>query len=264
MRIVIIGTGNVAYHFMKALYAAQHEVICVASRTYEHALHFARMADELSHESDNGCSCNATDNVSLVPADADLYLIAVSDDAISDVSQRMPSVKGVVVHTSGATPIDVLQSHKHRAVIYPCQTLSRADVVDFAHLPLMVEAVDAESEHVAVSFASSLSNNVGRATSEQRLHIHLAAVLVSNFTNHLIALAKQHSDNNGIDYRVLKSLVCQTVDKAFRMDPVEAQTGPAIRHDEVTINRHLQMIDDASVKEIYKLLTHSIQNHSWK
>lgn len=261
MNIVLIGTGNVAFHFTKAIVNAGHNIVCIAGRNIMHASELCHKAEAFAlHARPHSLpmTIRATSDFASVPLDADIYLIAVTDDAIENVAQQLPDNIGVVTHTSGATHINALARYHRRGVIYPCQTFTASDEVDFSNLPLMLESSNAESEHVLMSFAKSISNCVDTASSLQRLHIHIAAVFASNFSNHMIALAKKHSDKNGIDYHIFKELTLQTINKAFRMDPVQAQTGPARRNDRQTIERHISLIDDNHAKQIYKLVTDSI------
>ena len=250
MRVTIIGSGNVATHFAHNIAEAGHHIECVCSRTISHAQALANTIG----------NCTSTSCLSDVPTTSDVYIISVSDNSISEVANSMPKVNGIVAHTSGATSIDALAAHSHRAVIYPCQTFTKGDDIDFTHLPLLIEANDDTTFKAVNDFALSLSTNVSPVNTAQRQVLHVAAVLSSNFTNHLIGLAKQLMDNNDIDYHVLEPLVRQTVSKAFSIDPFEAQTGPARRGDDNTLNRHRQLITDGTTLDIYNLITTSIRN----
>ena len=230
MKVTFIGQGNVATLFSEATRNSGHDVVM-----------------QNSHDVESLSDCS------------DLYVIAVSDNAIAEVASRMPRVKGVVVHTSGATDMDVLSRHENYGVLYPCQTFTKGDKIDFSTLPFLVEGNSESSVNVVRDFAESISKIVSFASSAQRAHFHVAAVMASNFVNRLIAKAKQHLDAQDLDYSFLRNLVEQTVEKAFTMDPIDAQTGPARRNDDHTINRHLSMIEDEDTRLIYNVITQSIR-----
>lgn len=249
MKVCIIGSGNVATHLATAIKGAGHTIECICSRNIEHAKELAKAI---------GCT-SATNTPTHLPS-CDITIIAVSDSAIESISTNMGNRDEIIVHTSGATPIDALSSQKRRGVLYPCQTFTTADEIDMRNVPLLIEANDEPTRKSLEALARSLSDNVGHASSEQRQHLHLAAVMACNFTNHLLLLAKQEMESNGMEMGLLRPLVEQTIKKAFAMDPYAAQTGPARRNDTSTLERHRKMITSTQTKEIYDLLTNSIKN----
>lgn len=250
MHITIIGSGNVAWHIIKATQQAGHLIDAVASRSMAHAEQIALRFDIKHHT-----------GIGDIPTTSDLYIIAVTDSSIGDVAEKMPVVNGVVVHTSGATPAEVLSRFEKHGVLYPCQTFSKNDdTIDYPTLPFFIEGCSESATKVINEYAHSISTNVSYANSIQRQHLHVSAVLVNNFTNHLFHLAKQHMESNGMSFDMLHPLIKQTVEKAFAATPYEAQTGPARRHDNATISKHEQLIDDKTTLRIYELITQSIQN----
>lgn len=249
MKVSIIGSGNVATHLARAIDDAGHTIECICSRNIGHACELAKDIQGAS----------ATDDPECIPQ-GDIIIIAVSDSAIEAVSKAIGRRNEIVIHTSGATPMDVLLQEK-RGVIYPCQTFTKSDEIDMRKVPLLIEGNDDATLKEIVAFAKTLSRNVSLASSEQRKHLHIAAVMACNFTNHLLLLAKREMENNGMEMETLRPLVEQTISKAFAMDPYEAQTGPARRNDTLTIESHRKLITDPATRDIYDLLTNSIKNN---
>ena len=248
MHITIIGSRNVAWHLSHAFIQAGHIIDAIASRNI---LHASQLALSLPHV--------PAIVLQDIPSTSDLYLIAVTDSSIKQVAQEMGNVKGVVVHTSGASSISLLNRFDNHGVLYPCQTFTKGDTIDYNNLPFFIEGNNSDSMKTINNLAHSVSSMVESASSEQRTHLHISAVLASNFTNHLLYLAEQHMKNNNMNFEMLRPLVCQTVNKAFRYSPYEAQTGPARRHDVNTIEKHKELIADPTALNIYDVLTNSIE-----
>ncbi|RNL54034.1 Rossmann-like and DUF2520 domain-containing protein [Pedobacter jejuensis] len=250
MKIVIIGSGNVATHLSLALKAAGEEIVQVFSLNLNNAETLAKriQAEPIS-------------NISKINRLADLYIICVKDDAISEIAKEFNDIDGLVVHTSGSTDIKVLSSElKHVGVFYPLQTFSKTKDVDFANIPVCIEATDAKQLDILKNIAHKLSSRVYTIDSEQRRVLHLAAVFACNFTNHMYAMANQILLNNNIDFDIIKPLITETADKILNDLPENVQTGPAVRNDDNTINKHLNMLADLpKLQEIYITLSNSIK-----
>lgn len=233
LRVVIIGSGNVATHLGRGLQQAGLHVVAVMSRNIEHA---RRLADSLT-------DCRATDSVADLPAEADLYLIATSDGAVAEVAATMPRVNGIVAHTSGSVPIDVLRPASGRtAVLYPLQTFSREAEIDLSKVPFFTEASDAATLDAIDSIGRRLSTKVAHADSEHRTTLHIAGVLSCNFVNYLWRLAGETLAKDGYSFDVLEPLITATLRKACEIGPAAAQTGPAARGDRRTIERHISLL----------------------
>src|SRR5690606_4508954 len=179
MDIVLLGSGNVATHFGKALSDAGHRVVQVYSRTEAHA---AALADALN--------ARAITDLATVDSAADAYLIAITDDAIAQVVARLPSaLKGIIVHTAGSVDVAVFASHAQRyGVIYPVQTFSRTKPIDFSRVPLALEASVEATYTQLVQLTTPISTRIFPCDSRQRLALHMAAVFACNFANHLYAI----------------------------------------------------------------------------
>ena len=189
---------------------------------------------------------------------ADIYIIAVSDDAIAAVSSKLPFENQLVVHTSGTVPLNYLDSKNRKGVFYPLQTFSKNKEIDFKTIPICLEAETPSDYEILEKIACLISNNIYKINSEQRKALHVAAVFVCNFTNHLYKLGNDICDKNQISFEILKPLIQETANKIQFLSPTEAQTGPAKREDIETINKHLNFLLDQNQKDIYKTLTKSI------
>lgn len=188
---------------------------------------------------------------------ADIYIIAVSDNAINKISSKITKQNALVVHTSGSTTIDVLQSHKNYGVFYPLQTFSKNTPVDFSNIPICLEANNPNDLSLLENLASKISNTHYHINSKQREHLHTAAVFVNNFTNHLYYIGNQICKEHDMEPTILQPLLQETAKKTARFSPYTAQTGPARRGDKLTIEKHLEKLTQ-NQQEIYKLLSHSI------
>ena len=231
LKIGLFGAGRVASVLAPALAAAGHRVVFVASRT---AYAAQKLAAQLP-----GCQVLMAGNP-LPPADA--YLLAVPDAAVAPLLAATPWPTGAVVaHTAGALPLSVFASQPQvrGGVLYPLQTFSAGRVVDWATVPLFVEAADAATETLLLALAGSLGPRVALLDSAQRLRLHVAAVWASNFPNHVLGIAQAVLAEAGLPFELLHPLVHETVAKALAAPSVFAvQTGPAVRGDAATLAAH--------------------------
>lgn len=192
-----------------------------------------------------------------LPDDADLYILAVSDDAIARVAQELPQLGGVVAHCSGTAPLDVLAAHKRRGVVWPMQTLTRGRPIKPEDVPLVVEGDSVETAQKLEAWARKWGCPVTVADGETRRRMHLASVVANNFTNHLWAVARQIMLQSGQSPQLLRPIMAETLRKALDMGPEAAQTGPARRRDGQTMSRHLEMLTPEWA-EIYRAISEDI------
>lgn len=248
IKISIIGSGNVAEHLIKAFAKSEKaEIVQV----------FSRKKESLTHLID---SDKIVTDFSVLK-EADLYIISISDNAISEVSGRLPFQNKLVVHTSGTTSVKALDSKNRKGVFYPLQTFSKAKTLDFSVIPICLEAENEADYNTLETVAKSISNVVFPISSEQRKALHVSAVFVNNFTNHLYQIGQKICEEHNVPFEILKPLIFETAEKIKTLTPVEAQTGPAKRNDSATIQAHLNYLTDENQKNIYKLLTQSIQSN---
>ena len=247
-RVVIVGSGNVAEALARALPASGVELCQL----------FARVAAL-------GGTTWTDDPRSL--AAADLYLVAVSDRAVGEVAASLPVPAGAVVaHTAGSVPLDALGGFAHRAVLYPLQTFTAGRAVDFAQVPLFIEASDEATRGAVERFARRLSTQVYPADSQRRGALHLAGVLACNFVNALYTAGERTLAREGLPFEVLKPLIAETAAKALASpSPAAVQTGPAVRGDLPTLERHrARLAGDALLLEIYNSMSQYIWETSRK
>ncbi|WKL49186.1 DUF2520 domain-containing protein [Flavobacterium pectinovorum] len=248
IKITLIGSGNVAQHLIKAF--AKSELVEIAQvfsrkkETLASLIEFDKIVDDFQDLKE-----------------ADLYIIAVTDNAISEVSAQLPFNNQLVVHTSGTASIDTLDAKNRKGVFYPLQTFSKNKDVDFSVIPICLEAENTFDFRVLDTVAKSISKAVFPINSEQRKALHVAAVFVNNFTNHLYQIGQEICEENKVPFEILKPLIQETADKINTLNPTEAQTGPAKRNDSTTIEAHLEYLTNENQKNIYKILTQSIQNN---
>lgn len=250
MDIVIIGSGNVAAVLGRKFKAAGHHILQIASRN-------ASAASALAYEWD----VISTNYLSAINRNADIYIIAVSDDAIDDVARELKLPGKVVAHTAASAPKEVLKNvSAHHGVFYPLQSL-RKDMKELPDMPVFFDGSDEKTKKSLESLAHSLSKvQVAEAGDDARLKLHVAAVVANNFTNHLYALAQDYCHKEGLDFKQLLPLIEETASRIETISPKEAQTGPAIRNDSETIHKHLELLKNhPQLKNIYVLLTESIQ-----
>lgn len=245
LKIVLLGTGNVATHFFHALNKADNvSVIQVFGRNLEELALFKNKTQTVTAPMDI--------------KEADVFLIAVSDSAVSTVSQYLKNKKGLVVHTSGSVPLNAI-SNKRKGVFYPLQTFTKEKKIDFHSIPICIETENANDYLILKELGYSVSNSIHRISSEQRQKLHLSAVLVNNFPNHLYHLAQEICNENELSFELLQPLISETVDKIRFLTPMNAQTGPAKRNDVETLQFHIEQIKQPLQKKIYQLLSESIK-----
>lgn len=250
-KVSIIGSGNVAQHLIQAFQLdGPIELVQV----------FARNKQSIAHLLD---VTKITSDYSQLKA-ADVYIMAVSDDAIAEVSSQLPFENQLVVHTSGTVPLESLDEKNRKGVFYPLQTFSKNKEVDFKTIPICLEAENETDLQLLKKLAHLISNSVYEINSEQRKALHIAAVFVNNFVNHLYQIGNEICEANHIPFAILKPLIQETANKIVKLSPKEAQTGPAKRNDFKTIAAHEQFLTDENQTTIYKLLTQSIQNNGKK
>jgi predicted short-subunit dehydrogenase-like oxidoreductase (DUF2520 family) len=249
MKIALIGAGNVATHLGLALLEKGFSIAQVYSRTRASA---ACLGKKLG--------AGSTDHLSEIITDADIYLFSIKDSVLEEVIRQLPNNDGLWLHTAGSVPMDVFAGKTERyGVLYPLQTFSKERTVSFDHIPLFIEAHLPEDEKILLKIAGKLSPTVIPLSSDKRKYLHLAAVFVCNFTNHLYQLASQILEENDLSYSLLLPLIEETAAKIKTLHPREAQTGPAVRYDSNVMEKHLQWLEeDEYKKRVYQLLSEGI------
>lgn len=245
IEISIIGNGNVAWHL-----AQVYDRCDTVSVNQIYGRDLAKLNDFKSYGS-------VTNNLSTLNP-VDFILIAVSDDHIQEVASQLPINRGVVLHTSGSKSLHILNKHTVYGVFYPLQTFSRGIEVDFKKIPICIEANNDLVLKKIKTLAKAISLKVELLNSDARKQLHLAAVMANNFTNHLLMQVKELCSAHQLDFNLIKPLLEETVDKLFKSNNLDTQTGPAKRGDYQVINQHLDQLEFSKQKELYKALTNSI------
>lgn len=245
MKIVIIGSGNVAYHLARAF---QENNIPVSQL-------FGRNGNDLKFISDQLQIPFSTTRL----ADADLYLICVSDGSISEVSKLITKENCLVSHTSGSLPKEILEGKYRKSNFYPLQTFSKFKDLNYKDIPFFVEADDQQDLELLQNLALTISDKVMVSTYEKRKYLHLTAVFACNFVNHLFARAKEISDSQEIPFDYFLPLIKETTEKIEILEPKLAQTGPAVRNDERVLQLHEALISNEEHLKIYKIMNESIK-----
>ena len=245
MQIVLIGSGNVAFHLATAFTEAQIPISQI----------FGRNTTELQKISEQFSIPFSTETL----ADADLYIISVSDSSIAEVSALIKNENALVTHTSGSVSREALSGNYRKSVFYPLQTFSKSKNLDYSKIPFFIDAENENDEEILKNLASKISKNVMLANDEKRKYIHLTAVFACNFVNHLYARAKEISDSQGIPFDYFLPLIDETTQKIHELEPKLAQTGPAIRNDEKVLKLHESLLTDEEKLKIYKTLNESIK-----
>lgn len=238
-KVAIIGYGNVGYHLANRISSKRHEVTIFSRNPKED---FILSLDQLK------------------PVAFDFIILTVPDGEIQNISEQLETSDAVVLHTSGANPISELAKHPKHGVMYPLQTFSRTKEIDFTSFPIFVEGSD-EGEKDIFTFVRTFSNDVRLLTSTNRSKLHLAAVFACNFSNHMFHLSEKLLADLEMSFQDIRPLVEETLKKAIELNPSKSQTGPAVRADESTINAHLDMLKDEQMKNIYRIITESIQTN---
>lgn len=244
--VVILGAGNVASHLFNAFDKTDKVIV---------KQWFNRNIKSIQSYKNR---VGITDDLSQLK-EADIYIIAVSDDAIARLSVKLPFENRLVVHTSGTVNIHDLDKKNRRGVFYPLQTFSKDAPIDFANVPICVEALDKSDLKCLKILAKAIGSESHKVNTTQRKSLHLAAVFVNNFTNQMYRVAHEITESQGVEFDILKPLILETAKKVQLLSPYMAQTGPAKRNDKKTIEKHIQLLENEDHKAIYELMTASIQ-----
>lgn len=248
MKVVIIGSGNVATVFAKLLHAHNYTILQVYSTTKVKAQQLAEMV-----------AATAVDSMNDITVDADLYIIAVSDKAVATVVQQLQLKDKLLVHTAGSVSKDVLKTaSSNYGVLYPIQSIRKEMSLE-TPIPFAVDGSSLSVISILTNLAKTLSKKVVQYNDEQRLKLHVAAVFACNFVNYMYVQSAQFCANEQLDFSVLQSLIEETANRLQHKHPTEVFTGPAVRGDVNTIQKHLELLQAyPSLQALYKMLSEQI------
>ncbi len=248
IRVVILGFGNVGQHLHKVFHNTEEvNVLQVYSRIASKTFGIDTQAP-------------ITSKITDIDETADVYIIAIPDDAIKPFTTQLQLKNKLVVHTSGGVAMNAISNKQRRGVFYPLQTFSKNTEVDFKIIPICIEAEEENDLKLLRKLGELISNKVVGISSNERAQIHLAAVFVNNFVNELYHISEDILKEKGLDFELLKPLISETAKKIETLSPSNAQTGPAKRGDTTTIEKHKSMIKHKLQEKVYKSLTKSIQD----
>lgn len=253
-KIAILGAGNVAWHLAPALENIGHEVMQIYARDIRQA---TKITERLY-------MAEPTDLVDFSESNAEIFILAVTDSGIPNLADEVILPEGsLLVHTSGSQPLSILgySSASFTGIMYPLQSFTKGRKLDFAEVPFLIESEDDSSLTKIRNLATSLSGQVYDVKSTDRKAIHIAAVFAGNFTNHLIRIAEEIMEKQGLDFEMLKPLLVESLSKTLEIGAKNAQTGPASREDMGTLKDHLQFLrDNDQIAEIYRLISQDIMD----
>lgn len=247
--IVILGTGRMAAFLLHTFREKHLPLLGIWGRNLENARKLAKKY-----------AVDYFEDMQNLPRVAAGYFLAISDDAIPALSKAMPAVEGILVHTAGAVPLEAIDARHRRAVMYPLQTLGGNEFPEADNVPFLLEAENPQDLDLLRGLANRISGTVMEMSSAQRLQLHLAAVLVNNFTNHIIELAEEYCAKAGLPFALLHPLIIHTASLAGSHPGQIRQTGPGKRGDHLTIRKHLELLEShPELRSLYETLTKSIQ-----
>lgn len=250
-RIQIIGEGNVSFHLASG-------ICCIPEVTEIRILSRSKKKEDLFAPISDKIKCRLLSEFDFsIP----LSILAISDDALSEVIKDFKDYEHLIVHTSGSTSTSLFSelNYKNYGALYPLQTFSYSKEISWPGIPFFITANSKNNEYYLIDFCKELSSEVQLINDEQRLSIHIAAVFVNNFTNQLFTLADQWLNKNSLNFDILKPLIFETLSKLNNLTPYEAQTGPALRKDIKTLAKHkLRLTGEEELQKIYEMMTRSI------
>ncbi|HOU97866.1 MAG TPA: DUF2520 domain-containing protein [Bacteroidales bacterium] len=251
--IYIIGSGNVAWNLISAFSKAGIHINGCWSRNKKTCI-------ELSNQFN--ISYLETDEIYTKQG---VFILTVSDSAIESISNRIGKTS-IVVHTSGTTDLEtLLNGHPNCGVFYPLQTFSKKETVDFSTIPVLIEYSSEEVKNLLEFWAQKLHSKYYFCSSPDRMKYHVAAVYACNFVNHMLALSEFWLRENNLIFDILEPLISETIRKAMQNGAFASQTGPAIRNDQITIEKHINLLaNHPDLKKIYSFVTESIIEFHFK
>lgn len=253
--ISFAGAGRVADSLCKELFSAGHNIGLVVSETEKNG---SKLAGD--------CKSSWSDKL-IFPDNTDIIIVAVPDKMIEKVLSCIRCDEGtLIIHTAGSIGLDVFpEKIKRKAVLYPLQTFTAGRKVNFRDLPFFIESSDKQSDAILEMLVDSIGGSVYHADSEKRRMIHLAAVFTCNFSNHMLTVGQELLSETGFPSEVMKPLIAETFLKAMDMGPENSQTGPAVRNDQNTIEKHLELLSfSPELKRVYSEMTRSISEYHKK
>ena len=242
LKVSVLGSGNLGTHMVNLLNdASQVKLVQWYSRSKIH--------DQ---------EIEVTNDIKMLK-NAEIYILCVNDDSISDLSNQLIFNNKLVVHTSGSTTYESINRKNRRGVFYPLQSFSKTRKLNYSKIPICIEAENDLDLNILIDLCNKIGCGFHKINFEQRKNLHLAAVITNNFTNYLFSLSKEILSDQNLNFDILKPLINETVNKIHKLDPYESQTGPARRNDQNIIDMHIKMLKDPEHQNLYKLISQMIK-----
>ncbi len=251
MQVTIIGTGNVATVLGKLIYKNHHTINQVYGRNLI-------AVNELA----NSVNAEAISDINKINNDAEIYLVAVSDNSIESICNLLKINNKIIIHTAGSVSLKVLKNvSTNYGVLYPIQSIRKAMNITIP-IPFLIDGSNELTKKTIEEFAKSISNNVVFGDDEKRFKLHIAAVFACNFVNYLYMQSEAICLENNIDFSLLQALIEETANRLKYNKPKDVFTGPAVRKDFETIKKHLQQLkENPPLQSLYKLMSDKIIEH---
>ena len=247
IKIILLGAGNVGHHLSKA-FNKSTEIDLVQW--------YSRDNSKVSY---NDIDTEIINDLSKIKS-ADIYVISISDSYVGEISKKLNVSEKLVVHTSGSLDLSIIDSKNRRGVFYPLQTLSKNKEIELAKVPICIESENNKDLVLLETISKYIGCKTYKIDYNQRKILHLAAIFSNNFVNHMFTIAKEILDDKNLDFNILKPLINETVDKIHKLDPENAQTGPAIRNNNEIILNHIKTLKKDDHKKLYELMTKLIKD----
>jgi hypothetical protein len=274
-KIVLIGSGNLAWHLGSALKKAGNHILQVYSRDLKNATELANHLN--TFDLSENLYSSPVHNLNLLSREADLYFLLVPDVLLLDnlfldsmkkilnPNPEYPKNKAIpfFIHSSGSTSINVLERLGSKiGVLYPLQSFSKSFELDFDKIPLLIETKNTGDFTILAELSGTLSEFIYEMDSDKRAICHLSAIFANNFTNRLLGISEEILQKSDISFQILFPIIAETVRKVFTIGPQKAQTGPALRKDKTTQDFHLGLLEnEPDLQKIYRDLSDSIQKN---
>jgi predicted short-subunit dehydrogenase-like oxidoreductase (DUF2520 family) len=185
--------------------------------------------------------------VALEDLRAELLLVAVSDRAVAEVAEQVPETDAIIFHASGA-----LTSVRSGFSLHPLKSLPPVGEPSDLRDTLLV--FEGDHRDVAQHIAQELGARFAEVSKEQKARYHAGAVFGSNYVALMMDIAKELTGIPGIESDLV-ALAASAMENWRRHDGPRRFTGPAIRGDHATMERHLEALqDEPEVAELYRLL----------
>lgn len=249
IKAVIIGAGNVGTHLAIALKNEGVQILQIVSKTMKSAVELASRME-----------CSFTTDLREINTNADIYIVCVTDNAIIPVLRQLQIGNKFIVHTSGSMGIEVFYDvAQNYGVVYPMQTFSKFKDINYAEIPLFIEANTPENEQMLFNFVKKISPHVQVINSQQRCMLHICAVFANNFSNHMCTIAEMLMKENQLKFETFKPLLRETFEKITKYSPSISQTGPAMRNDVHVVQKHIDLLaNHPEIQQIYKCMSENI------